>query len=62
MEKRYARKKYHDLPGLLALSAPGKLFVTGDSKKDLKVTSAVYKASGASDIGTANAWVGQDAK
>ena len=41
--------KYLDLPGLLALSAPGKLLVAGENKDGLKVTQSVYKAAGAAD-------------
>lgn len=39
--------KYGDLPGLLALGAPGELWVAGETDDSLDLVRAVYKASGA---------------
>jgi dienelactone hydrolase len=41
--------KYGDMPGLLALSAPGKLWLAGEGGKLPKVVSAAYEAAGAED-------------
>jgi hypothetical protein len=38
--------KYHDLPGLLALSAPTSIRVTGESPESLTVPRAAYQAGG----------------
>jgi hypothetical protein len=39
--------KYGDLPGLLALGAPGKLWLTGEGKEVPEIIRAAYKAEGA---------------
>lgn len=42
--------KYGDLPGILSLSAPGRLFVAGETKESLAGTvGAAYQAAGAAD-------------
>ncbi|QDU95940.1 alpha/beta hydrolase family protein [Lignipirellula cremea] len=41
--------KYDDLPGMLSLSAPDKLWLAGEGKKSPPVISASFQASGASD-------------
>jgi len=38
--------KYGDLPALLALSAPGRLYVCGETPRSLQVVTAAYAASG----------------
>lgn len=38
--------KYHDVPGLLALSAPRPLWVAGEGDNGPRVTKAVYEAAG----------------
>ena len=39
--------KYGDLPGMLTLSAPQKLFVAGEPAEKLELVQAAYKAAGA---------------
>ena len=39
--------KYGDVPGMLALGAPGKLWVAGESDNSLALTEAQYRAAGA---------------
>jgi dienelactone hydrolase len=41
--------KYHDLPGMLALSAPHALWLTGEGAKTPEVVAAAYQASGHAD-------------
>jgi len=41
--------KYLDLPGILSLSAPDKLQISGVEMDDLSLVRAAYKAAGASD-------------
>ncbi len=41
--------KYHDLPGLLALSAPTKLWLSGEGKQAPPLIQAAYAASGKAD-------------
>ncbi len=38
--------KYDDLPGLLALNAPRKLWVAGETKDSLRIPSDIYRKSG----------------
>jgi dienelactone hydrolase len=39
--------KYGDLPGILALNAPGKLWMAGENKESAQTVQAVYQAAGA---------------
>ena len=41
--------KYHDLPGILALCAPGKLWLTGEGPQPPPVVAATYRAAAAPD-------------
>jgi hypothetical protein len=41
--------KYADLPGMLALSAPGKLWLAGETVQSASLPRNVYKAAGAAD-------------
>jgi hypothetical protein len=41
--------KYLDLPGMLALAAPGELWLAGEGQQPPDVVAAVYKAAGASN-------------
>ena len=41
--------KYHDLPGMLALSAPDALWLAGEGDDPPSVTQAVYEAAGSPD-------------
>jgi hypothetical protein len=41
--------KYHDLPGILALAAPVKLWVAGETSESLPVVRAAYIAAGANE-------------
>ncbi|HEY2415473.1 MAG TPA: acetylxylan esterase [Pirellulaceae bacterium] len=41
--------KYGDLPGLLSLAAPAKLWVAGESEKSAQLAKQVYEASGNAD-------------
>jgi hypothetical protein len=41
--------KYHDLPGMLALSAPYALWLAGEGSNPPSVTKAAYKAAGSPD-------------
>jgi dienelactone hydrolase len=41
--------KYFDLPGLIALHAPGRLFLAGEGEKAPEVVATVYQAAGAAD-------------
>ncbi len=41
--------KYHDLPGLLALSSPSPLWVAGEGEKPPAVLASCYEAAGARD-------------
>ncbi len=38
--------KYHDLPGILALSAPGTLWLAGEGSQAPRVVAAAYQAAG----------------
>ena len=38
--------KYGDLPALLALSAPGRLWIAGETEESLSIVTAAYTASG----------------
>ena len=41
--------KYLDLPGMLALAAPGEIWLAGEGKQPPDVVAAVYKAAGVSN-------------
>ena len=41
--------KYFDLPGMIALNAPGRLALLGEGDKAPEVVTAVYRAAGAAD-------------
>jgi dienelactone hydrolase len=41
--------KYHDLPGILALNAPGALFLAGEGERAPSVLERVYRAAGAGE-------------
>lgn len=49
--------KYGDLPGLLALAAPVRLWVAGEPKEKLAVVEAAYRAAGAENALTLSATV-----
>ena len=41
--------KYFDLPGMIALNAPGRLALAGEGDKAPEVVTTVYQAAGAAD-------------
>jgi hypothetical protein len=41
--------KYHDLPGILALNAPGALYLAGEGERAPAVLERVYRAAGAGE-------------
>jgi hypothetical protein len=51
--------KYDDLPGMLAVAAPGRLFVAGETEGLPPVVSAAYQASGDADAVQTTAAQGQ---
>jgi dienelactone hydrolase len=53
--------RYFDLPGMLALGAPGRLWVMGEEGEGLEVVSRVYEAEKAGDQVRMTGWPGVDA-
>ena len=52
--------RYFDLPGMLALGAPGRLWLMGETEDALKLVSGVYEANNAADQFRKTAWPGVD--
>jgi dienelactone hydrolase len=52
--------RYFDLPGMLALSAPDRLWVIGEAARALEVTSRIYEAEQAGDRLRIGDWPGLD--
>jgi dienelactone hydrolase len=53
--------RYFDLPGMLALGAPGRLWVMGEEGEGLDVVRRVYEAEQAGDQVRMSAWPGMEA-